>query len=325
MVELIVMIFFVIPWFYRAAKNQGKGTLRWVLTGLLSYYGPFVLFDRFVIPPLLEEYVTLDNIIFLNIIKASLSVVIGISCCLFAGRLLTSDKPHNVSELSTAYNQEHYRGHKKHRHGMWILSGFYLLSNFSSNLLRVLFNFLEDGHASWNVFDTLDLKMLTISFCFGLLLFKIGTNYRTAIYWGLIVALTNTGFFHFSSGLFGHPNTVRVFANIGWWFFVSAVVMASYIVAANIKRPALWSFMGLRVVAGITLNILWLVVRPTLDLSNPIDTVRYTTVEWFSSFYLLLMGKWVTQDLVASIVLYYGFKIAGLLTINVAPARDLPA
>jgi hypothetical protein len=89
MLEIIVMIG-VIGWFSRTAKAKGKSGVLWGIVGALSYYGPVLIFGRFIYPSMVRGSVTNDNQFGYIALGIALDLAVGIGCCLLARQVLTS-------------------------------------------------------------------------------------------------------------------------------------------------------------------------------------------------------------------------------------------
>jgi hypothetical protein len=102
MIEILVMLFGILPWFYRTAKRQGRSSIGWVIIGALSYYIPVAIVGRLIMPALLKGEVTTDNLVAMMILSVVLSVGAGIGCCLLARRVLLSEVPTDSLANSTS-------------------------------------------------------------------------------------------------------------------------------------------------------------------------------------------------------------------------------
>lgn len=101
MIEILIMLFGVLPWFYRTAKRQGRSPIGWVIIGALSYYIPVAIVGRGIMPAILKGQVTMDNLVEMMVITVALSVGAGIGCCVLARRVLLSGGVPPSSDSST--------------------------------------------------------------------------------------------------------------------------------------------------------------------------------------------------------------------------------
>ena len=95
MFELLVLLVFVLPWFYRTAKKRGKNPFGWVFIGALSYYVPLLIVGRLIVPIFVRG--TVYDIPLAQwenpgwmLPGMLLSIVVGIGGCFIAGRILVS-------------------------------------------------------------------------------------------------------------------------------------------------------------------------------------------------------------------------------------------
>ena len=89
MLEIFIMLG-VIGWFSRTAKSEGKSGLLWGFIGAISYYGPVIIFGRFIYPALVKGSVTYENQGTYMIVGILLNLAIGIGCCFLARNILLS-------------------------------------------------------------------------------------------------------------------------------------------------------------------------------------------------------------------------------------------
>jgi hypothetical protein len=87
MLEIFIMIG-VIAWFARTASSLGKSGFLWGFIGAISYYGPVVVFGRFIYPEMVRGVVTYENQGLLTVGGVALSVAVGAGCCFIARQIL---------------------------------------------------------------------------------------------------------------------------------------------------------------------------------------------------------------------------------------------
>ena len=88
MIEILIMVFGVLPWFYRTAKTHRRNPFGWVVIGAVSYYVPVIAMGRIILPAVLEGEVTRDNLIAMVLLSMAASVAAGVGGCLIARRAL---------------------------------------------------------------------------------------------------------------------------------------------------------------------------------------------------------------------------------------------
>ena len=90
MIEILIMFFLVVPWFYRTARRRGRSPITWGIIGALSYYVPEVAMARWIVPAI-KRPLTMDDLP----LVLMLSIGVGVVCCILAGLALMrgGDRP----------------------------------------------------------------------------------------------------------------------------------------------------------------------------------------------------------------------------------------
>jgi len=101
MIEILIMVFGVLPWFYRTAKTHRRNPVGWMVIGALSYYIPVIVMGRIILPVVLEGQVTRDNMIAMVFLSMAVSVGAGVAGCLLARQVLLS-APESQAMLNVA-------------------------------------------------------------------------------------------------------------------------------------------------------------------------------------------------------------------------------